>query len=127
MVVSHAKDRVFGVIDGGKIKAYTFESFPQAGVIEDVFSGQNLIIAGSKPANYLMAFVHPNDGRSFSAITGTAASTNVVMEDDEGNQYDIFGRVVSGPRSGEELTTANGFIGYWFSWIAFYPDVEIFQ
>jgi len=49
------------------------------------------------------------------------------MEDSEGNTWDVFGLAISGPRQGEQLTPTQSFMGYWFSWGAFYPNPEIYD
>lgn len=48
-----------------------------------------------------------------------------IIEDNDGNVFDIFGFCISGPAKGSRLQPMNGFIAYWFAWAAFYPEVEI--
>lgn len=43
-----------------------------------------------------------------------------------GNEWDIFGEALSGPRKGEKLTHAESYTGYWFALSAFYPVEEIY-
>jgi len=57
-------------------------------------------------------------------VTGT--SGEALLEDQEGNRWNLFGTAVSGPRSGQRLMAPTAFIGYWFSWGAFYPDIVLF-
>ncbi len=42
------------------------------------------------------------------------------------NNWDIFGRAVSGTRKGDRLKHTRSFMGYWFSFAAFYPNVTIY-
>jgi hypothetical protein len=49
------------------------------------------------------------------------------MTDEEGNMWDVFGSAVSGPRTGTRLKHARSFIGYWFSFPAFYAPVSIHE
>ncbi|MDX1617745.1 MAG: DUF3179 domain-containing (seleno)protein, partial [Balneolaceae bacterium] len=51
----------------------------------------------------------------------------VVMTDQEGNRWDLFGYAVDGPRAGERLTPTLSYSGYWFAWADFFPGIEIYQ
>lgn len=49
----------------------------------------------------------------------------MIMIDNEGTKWDIFGNGISGPSQGTKLTPTQSFISYWFAWAAFYPNAEI--
>ena len=49
----------------------------------------------------------------------------VILKDNEGTTWDVFGRGVSGPRAGEQLETVPQMMGYWFAFAAFYPELEL--
>ena len=51
----------------------------------------------------------------------------IVMEDNEGNKWDIFGEAAEGPRAGTKLPEVLNYIGYWFSWATFNEDLEIYE
>lgn len=120
-----AKERVLGIVTERKAaKAYRFNSFPQTGVgiRKDVFSGSNLILVGSQEHNFLQAYVQPDD-LAFEAIQDELP---VVMQDNEGNRWNLFGEAISGPRAGQQLEETRSFIGYWVAWGAFYEGLEIY-
>ena len=48
-----------------------------------------------------------------------------VMRDSEGNEWDMFGVAVNGPRTGQQLQKTNSYISYYFAWNAFFPGAEI--
>jgi hypothetical protein len=52
-------------------------------------------------------------------------SNKIILEDNEGNQWDIFGKAVSGPRTGTKLNKPQSYIAYWFAWAAFYPGTGV--
>jgi hypothetical protein len=60
----------------------------------------------------------------FSAVQGLLP---VVMTDNEGTEWDIFGAAVSGPRAGTTLAKTNSYIAFWFGWAAFFEGAEIYQ
>ncbi len=120
----HRKDRVLGVILDEGAKLYTFDDFVQPAVVTDQFAGRDLLIAGSKEDNYIVAFEQSFPGLSFQPFS-SPGDHSIIMTDDEGNQWNIFGEAVVGPRAGERLQPVPSFMGYFFSWAAFYPGVPI--
>lgn len=50
-----------------------------------------------------------------------------IMVDNEGTSWDTFGKGVSGPRASERLEKEVQFIGYWFAWAGFYPNIELYS
>ncbi len=126
------KERVLGVVTQDKTpkaKVYRFESFNGPCVVKhDDFNGAQLVIAGSKENNFLVAFERrAEDGTllNFSAAAVGQWPAASVLLDNEGNTWNIFGEAVSGPRTGQKLKSVVSFMGYWFSWGAFYPQAEI--
>jgi len=122
------KQRGLGVIVDGKSKFYTFAQFDApVAVAQNAFKGVELVVVGSSQQNFLAAYNRQlPDGTllEFSAVVETG--NPVVMTDNEGNEWNIFGEAVSGPRIGTALTPTKSFIGYWFSWGAFYPRPDIY-
>jgi hypothetical protein len=123
----HKKDRVLGVLVEGMAKAYPIEKFGMSTtVIHDSFMNEDLVIAGNKEKNFLVAFKRDRgdgDSRQFTAVQN---SLPVIIKDSEGTLYDVFGQAVDGPGKGNHLPSVTQFMGYWFAWAAFYPDIELF-
>ena len=121
------KERVLGIVQGGKVQVYRFSSLSNSlTVINDRLMDTNVVIAGDKEDNFMVAFINEaGDGstHSFSAVQGMYP---VVMTDEEGNMWDVSGRAVDGPRKDARLSPATSFMGYWFSFAAFYPDLTIY-
>jgi len=122
-----AKQRVHGLVWSGHVRVYPFNSFKkEVTVINDNLGGRNLVVVGSKQDNFIASFWNkPGDGStlSFSAVQDQYP---VVMTDTEGNMWDIMGKAVAGPRLGSSLSFAPSFMGYWFSFAAFYPGLSIY-
>ncbi len=120
------KERVLGIIIEDAVRAYRFEEFKDGpGVIEDVLSGEKIVVIGSKPDNYMVAFITENDEILSPLVNGDISEG--IAEDQNGNIYDAFGFVVSGPDVGKRLKITKSYLGYWFSWPAFYPNIEIYN
>jgi len=127
-----SKERVHGIIIDEKAKAYRFETFAEnTKLIKDEFRNIPLLIVGNKERNFIVSFERRlEDGTelnfSIASEQEGASASPIVLEDNEGNKWNIFGEAVSGPRTGQKLNSTTSFLGYWFSWEAFYPGIEIF-
>ncbi len=121
------KERVLGIVLSGNVRVYSFAGFGDTvSVINDELNGRNVVVAGNKEDNFMVSYFNdPGDGStlSFSAVQGQYP---VVMTDGEGNMWDVNGRAVAGPRKDARLSPASSFIGYWFSFAAFYPNLTIY-
>ena len=121
------KERVLGILHSGSVRVYSFSSLgDKVSVILDELNGEDLVIIGNREDNFMVAFKNdPGDGStlSFSPVQGQYP---VVMTDGEGNLWDVNGRAVSGPRKDTRLEAPPSFMGYWFSFAAFYPDLTIY-
>lgn len=114
----HPKERILGVLLNDEAKVFRFEDFEQPSLITDVFNSRKLIIIGSQPDNFMVAFEHPEQNAGFSLISNQLP---LIMQDENGNEYDIFGEVINGPDQGLRLIVPESYIGYWFSFGTFYP------
>lgn len=94
-------------------------------LISDEFEGSKIVVAGNERDNYIVSFQRTIDGVLLDFRTSTK-SLPVIMEDNEGNSWDIFGYASDGPRAGERLTPTQSLMGYWFSFATFYPGVQIY-
>lgn len=118
------KERVLGVLINNNATVFKFNDEGQGtDVIHEVINTTDIIVVRSKDDNYNTAFLNP-DELEFSPIQNGLPA---IMEDQNGNRYDLSGRVIEGPEIGSKLSKPLSFIGFWFSWPAFYPNVEIYN
>ncbi|MCH9028083.1 MAG: DUF3179 domain-containing protein [Bacteroidetes bacterium] len=124
----HKKERVLGLIAGGQTMAFVINSFSADVSVKNVsFGGEEFVVIGSSGKNFAAAYKRKlNDGTTLE-FTITQGSLPLVMMDNEGTKWDIFGEAIEGPRAGENLMQAKAFIAYWFGWAAFYPNTLISQ
>ena len=118
-----SKERVLAIIDGESAKAYRFEDLIAENLVRDIFKGRNYVVLGN--ANFMMSYELNSDQEALE-FTYAFEGAEVVMTDNEGSEWNIFGEAISGPRMGQTLKTGNAFMGYWFSIPAFYTT-EIFS
>lgn len=122
----HKKERVLGVIVDDKAKVYQIKTFNDpVDVVNDSFRGVDVVIAGSAARNFAVAFERKLSDGTLLSFEGVDDGLPVVMKDQEGTSWDVFGNGISGPRQGTGLKPIRSIVGYWFAWAAFYPDPEI--
>jgi hypothetical protein len=120
-----AKERVHGIVRNGTARIYPLSDFGErVSVIKDSFEGEEFLVVGNSADNFAVSF-HLNSGNLPLSFSPLQDQYPLVMEDDQGNKWDVMGRAVSGPRTGDRLGHARSFIGYWFSFAAFYPGLTI--
>ncbi len=120
------KERVLGLIVGGDARVYTFGAVSDGVTVRrDQFRGKSVVLIGSKSDNFMIAYHVPDHLSSLQFEGLPIFEGGVIMQDDQGNQWDVFGIARSGPNAGEALEKLDICIGYWFSFGAFY-DPEIF-
>lgn len=118
------KERVLAIINDGNAKVYRFGNFTSENVITDSFKGRNYLVVGNR--DFMVAFEPINDHRSLEFTYIHDGNSDVLLQDDEGNEWDIFGNAISGSRTGERLKIPPAFMAYWFSVPAFY-ETDVFE
>lgn len=124
----HKKERVHGVyITSDITKTYPIRNFTAAlEVVNDTVGGVDIVTVGSNSLNLAVSFERTLDGTvlTFAPVQNELP---VVLEDNEGTKWDVFGRGISGPRAGSQLTPTLSYNAYWFAWAAFFPGADIWQ
>jgi hypothetical protein len=122
------KERVLGLIAGGQTMAFVINSFSSEVSVENVsFGGEEFVVIGSSGKNFAAAYKRKLDDGTTLEFTFTEGELPLVMMDNEGTKWNIFGEAIDGLRAGENLMQTKSFISYWFAWAAFYPNALIAQ
>ena len=122
----HKKERIHGILVQEGSKVYPINRFSTSiEVINDIFNNLEIVVAGSSTWNFAVSFERMlSDGTSLT-FQSVLNEFPVIMMDNEGTKWDVFGNGVSGPREGTKLTPTQSFMSYWFAWAAFYPGAQI--
>ncbi len=122
----HPKKRVIGIHSATTSKVYQVDGFgASTQTINEQFDGQPIVVVGNSDADFAAIFGRElADGTvlTFSPLTGRYPS---VMEDTEGNTWDLFGTAVSGPRMGTQLPMMSSYTAMWFAWATFFENTAI--
>ncbi len=122
----HLKERVHGISSGDSSVAYPISSFGEnLTILNHEINEEKIVVAISTGMNFAISFKRVLDDGTELEFTAINGKLPVIMKDQSGNEWDLFGRSVSGPLKGEELGKLTSHNAYWFAWAAFHPDTEI--
>lgn len=124
----HRKERVLGINVGTSSKVYPISGFASSiSVINDQVGGMDVVATGSSVQNFAVVFNRQLEDCTVLEFSAVQNQLPMVMVDNEGSGWDVFGTAISGPRLGTQLQKTNSYIAYWFSWTAFFSSIEIHQ
>lgn len=122
-----AKWRVLGVITPHASRVYPIDWFMTGtSVLNETYDGVNYVVVASLPLNLAVAYNRKlADGTvlEFSAVNDQLPA---ILTDNEGNVWDVWGRAISGPRTGTKLESVMSHYAYWFAWVAFHPGPAVY-
>ena len=95
-------------------------------LIQDEFEDTPIVVAGSSGKNFIVSFKRTLEDGTKKNFSVAEEPLPIIMVDNEGNSWDIFGKAVDGARKGERLTPTRSMMGYWFIFNAMYPGVDIY-
>ncbi len=124
----HRKERVLGINVGSSSKVYPIRNFdPNVEVINDTVGDMQVVTVGSRSYNFGVVYNRELEDCTVLNFEPVQNKLPIVMQDEEGNQWDILGTAVSGARTGQQLQKTNSYIAYWYAWTAFFQGAEIHQ
>ncbi|TLX72821.1 DUF3179 domain-containing protein [Labilibacter sediminis] len=97
----------------------------QTVIINDSFENKKVVVVGNQSENFIVSFINKLNGMELEFVA-TEEDLPIIMRDNLGNEWDIFGEAVSGPDIGQKLKSTFSMIGYWFSIATFYPGTIIY-
>jgi len=132
-----AMERVITVSLDDVDVAYTLLELVEAGVINDVQGGQDLVIfhVGGTASALDSAIIAMGDDVGATGVFDPTVNGqkltfvkegNVIVDEQSGTIWNIVGRAIDGPLVGEQLMPIVHGDHFWFSWAAFKPDTVIY-
>lgn len=111
------KERIHAIIDGEKAKVYRFSHFNATNLILDYFNGEPYLIVGNE--DFIISF-QLNAPLATLNYEYVYDGSEILLTDNEGNLWNVFGEAISGPQKGTFLDKSFSFMAFWFSIPAFY-------
>jgi hypothetical protein len=120
------KERIFGIPSLGGGIAYPFEEFASVGAVGVAnvpVDGEIVQVIWDGAAETAAAYFP-------RTTTGDVVTLQLhngsVVDRETGTTWDVEGRGVAGPRTGERLVAhAESYVAYWFAWVSFYPKTQL--
>lgn len=104
------------------VRVYNIEDMSDSvRVINESYEDTLLVAAGSARHNFTVSFHRELEDGTILEFEPVLGALPIIMKDQEGNNWDLFGEAVSGPRTGLKLKSPQSYTGYWFSIADFFP------
>jgi len=117
----------FGVVKNSRLLLFNFKLFNEGvQLFTTNFQGASLIICGSNELHLFTAFLKNTSAGNYS-YTAVQGKLPVIMKDNFGNLYDIFGEIVQGPEKGKRLEPTLAYFSRTFAWELFFNDIELYR
>ena len=105
-----------------ELHLFGFDLFENGiGIQKRTIDGTELIVVGSKELKFITSFIN-YENIDFKPLQGNFPN---ILTDSEGNTWDVFGKVTSGIKKGEQLSSPIGFFASWWAWDSFYKTIVI--
>lgn len=118
----HPKEIILGFDDDGIYKAYRQQDVESNKVINDKINDKNVLLISLYPG-MSRAFDRTMDGQ----ILDFEFLNNKIVDKQTNSEWNLEGLAVSGPLQGMQLSRVVFNPGFWFEWVAFHPETEIYQ
>jgi hypothetical protein len=116
-----SEEMYYGVLNRNRADLFTSRNFDadDINVVNRGVASQGLSIIGSKNRNFVVAY---KSGFEMQAIQNEFP---IVMIDETGSKWNLFGEAVSGERIGQKLEAANGYMALGWAWKDLFDEVVL--
>lgn len=110
-----------GIFYNSSLQVIPIEGFSEQGDIVNInVNGEEIIVIGNSEHKIAVSFYRKLSDGTLLNLQPVPGEFPVIMKDDEGSKWNVFGEAVSGPRKGVELNPVPSYNAYWFAWADFY-------
>ncbi|MGJ8725289.1 MAG: DUF3179 domain-containing (seleno)protein [Roseibacillus sp.] len=116
---------VFGLIpkEGEPARAFTVESLGDTKSLVQTSLSDTPIVLLLQNRYQIGAYQRLFKGQELKFEL--TSKTPLVMKDQLGNRWDMWGRTLAGPNHPSELELADGYLAKWYEWIENFPETEV--
>jgi hypothetical protein len=118
------KEIVIGLENNGQNKAYRLQDIEHNKIINDKISNNPIVLMSSFPF-IVRAFDPIVDGQALQFKFNPY--NNSFLDLQTGSEWNIEGIAVEGELKGTELIRLPYDEGFWFEWVAFHPETELYN
>jgi len=88
-------------------------------IYREKIGNKNLIIVGNSDQRFITSYIN-NENIEFTVLNNEFPA---IMQDANGNKWNMFGVALSGPRQGEQLQSPNAYIAVWWAVKDFFTTI----
>ena len=117
------KTLAHGIYYDSDLTVFPIQSFANQLTVSNKFiSGNDVVIIGN--GNFKLATSYSRTLEDGTTLNFEKISDEfpIVMQDDSGTEWNIFGEAVSGSMEGKTLTPLPSYNAYWFAWVDFFKS-----
>ncbi|MFZ0554258.1 MAG: DUF3179 domain-containing protein [Nitrososphaeraceae archaeon] len=119
------KEIIIGLENSGQYKAYKLQDVEDKKIINDEISNKSIAVFSSFPF-MVRVFNRPVvDGQVLQFKYNSQNSTFIDLN--TGSEWNFEGAAINGGLKGKELTRLPFDEGFWFEWVAFHPETQLFK
>jgi Protein of unknown function (DUF3179) len=118
------KEIIIGLENNGLYKAYKLQDVEDKKVINDVINNRPIVLFSSFPF-MARAFNPVVDDQTLQFRYDSQNNTYVDIQTE--SEWNFEGSAINGELTGKELNRLPFDEGYWFEWVAFHPDTELYS
>ena len=123
------KELVLGLDLHGKTKAYPLSALSRQQVVNDTFSGENVLIFFDRASGSALAFDRTVNGAplTFRIEGEPAGALTVLIDDQTGSAWNAFnGSATHGALKGSALDRIPSHLSFWFAWTDYNPRTILY-
>ena len=117
----HPKEIILGFNDGDVYKAYKQQDVESAVIINDQINNNPIFLVSLYPEN-ARVFERTVDGKVLEFFFKDGS----IIDKETNSEWNYDGVAISGSLVGTELNRIPFNPGFWFEWIAFHPDTDVY-
>ena len=120
------KEKVIGVRLNGDAKAYSFKALARDRVVNDTVGGVPLVVVFDG-LTFSGAVYRSDPGGSLLTFVPGPTSLSMRDKETESTWDGLSGKATTGTDAGMELEQVPITYSFWFGWVDFYPNTEVYR
>jgi hypothetical protein len=120
------KEKVIGVRLGGEVKAYSFKALARDKVVNDTVGAVPVVVVFDGPSQSGAVYRRDPGGKLLTFTRGPTALS--MLDDETSSTWDgLSGKALSRLDAGLQLDPVPITYSFWFGWVDFYPNTQIYK
>lgn len=117
------REIVVGITIQGQAKAYQESTVLSTGIINDTVGNTSVLVVVDPVSSEIKFFERQANGQTLNFNL----SGDGLVDQETGSVWNFDGTATSGELSGTTLNEIAGLPSFWFAWVTFHPDTDLFS